>query len=104
MSQEIEELDREIERLKAKRFELNAAENKNNSKAYIAAHKIKKADVLSADDLPMWLGHISNFAAYLRTLENPPKYAAWNDWICLTQDLLADKFKYTPACYSDLED
>ena len=104
MSKEIEELDREIRRLNAKRFELKAAEDKKNSKAYIAAHGIKKADVLSADDLPMWLSNISDFVNYVRTLDSRPKFVAWNDWLVRTEDLIADKLEYTPAYYSDLED
>ena len=100
---EIEETKQAIRPLAEKLERLNRQLADMESRAFIEANKITRADVemSSGDDKP-WLGTVGEFGRWMRTHACSKRWAEWNGRIYFAADLMANRMPDMPGRTSDL--
>lgn len=89
---ELAQLEAQVTPLLAMMDRLRMQRRELESKAFIAANRITKADVeLSSGDDKPWFGVIDEFVTWLKAQPSHKRFAEWNERIYYTTDLLAGK-------------
>ena len=100
---EIAETEAQIKPLVEKLERLTRQKREQDSRAYIAANKITRADVESSSgEGKPWFGVISEFIEWMRAQPRRKPWAEWNTLIYRTSDLLCGRMPESPARIDDL--
>jgi hypothetical protein len=102
VQREIEEAKQTIRPLAKKLERLNRQLADMESRAFIEANKITRADVeMSAGDGKPWFGTVTEFGLWMRT-HGSKRWAEWNGRIYHAADLMAGRMPDMPGCANDL--
>lgn len=104
VSREIELLRSQILPLNDRLERLEREQDSLESEAFIAANKIRKADVeMSSGDGKPWFGTVMKFKDWLRG-KSSKRWAEWNGRIYHTSDLIAGRMPHMPGYVDQLTD
>ena len=100
---EIDSLEKEIEKLSAKLRHLKELKKINYAKAYIAFNGITLDNIEFSDKNKPWFGHIRLFVSWIKENKSQKTYAEWNTRLYRVNDLLAGKMIETGVSVDDVE-